>query len=725
MTKEAAEKFAVEIEKIKAEAEAAIAKALKQAEQHKQDLNEKLYTAYTKAVGDLATANSNLLTAKADLLSLELGVISAEESAQVNIDTYERNIARYQAELEVLKDPKYTSVNEDSLWVLYQTASKKATLERDYFNASDVKKAVDNALEAYNDAKDEWSDEFWTVWGEYANSGSRYLPFVWEQNYNVVNINEENLYNFKNYVANRSFTTDEDVQDAKDALADAEALVATANKYQAELEPAVEAHDAAMAALALAWDKYNATNPLDTAAKATALANAKAAYKADTAALKALQKELAEVQGIQPKVKELTDAETAAKKAYDAAVKADAKADSLAAVKKAIFDTTAVTSSKYVAAAQAYADATADAAQAEADMIKAKNTYDKAAKAYSDFVTKYSTLLTGNATADAAAIKAKVAELNGKIYNKEIDILTSAKNLADAQEAYDKAKAAVVDPKAAAEALVAAEAAARTAQATLVALLHPEEDTEYAEMLSDMNYNQYPHHTDNVSSVVVDEDGTTLPVVGGLVDENKDGNPDFVADANGNANQGTTYAIDATFASITVDVDAFDADIVNLEKAVAQAKDDVTDTEMWLANEGGFIYEWKTNTETKEAELREWVADMNDGIEAVDALEEAYDEAVAAADEAEAAVIALEAEADALWTLYYDAIDINDQIQSLERYIARYTLYIEQAKNGIYDAEAQVELKKEEIAALEAEIEVLEKMVETAKANLDAAVAAE
>ena len=739
MTKEAAEKFAVEIEKIKAQAEAAIAKALKNAEQYKQDLNEKLYTAYTKAVGDLATANSNLLAAKADLLSLELGVVSAEESAQVNIDNYERNIASFQAQIEVLKDPKYTSVDEDSLYVLYVTANKKAVLERDYFNASDVKKAADKAEDAamrkaydFKVAYDKVSNSTWGLmivdqdnnnswkirWDEPQNSTT------YTSSMNViksVTISESRVNQLKNNLQGQYDAAVDAHDTALENLEKAEAAVATAKKFEAELDPAVEAHDAAMIALAKAWDNYNqiASSVADTVAKADDLKAAKADYKADTAALNALQKELAEVQGIQPKVKELSDNIAAAKKDVEAAEKVQTDAAKTVADKQAAYDK--IADKTTVAAAQAnlaLAEANAALAKADADVKAAEAKVTVAQTAYDTFKAKYATLLTGDAAADKAAVEAKIKSLNQSIYYAEIEVVNSTKAVADAETALAEAKAKVVDPEAAEETLIAAEAAARTAHAALEALVNPEEETEYYEWIKEV-YNgntSFPHYTARNVDVDEDENVRDPKPVYGLVDNNADGNPDY-----NNGNVGETLVKDYSFTAIVVDLDGFDTKIVSLEEDVLTKKDAVTRANYTFAA----VNEWMKDPAAAEAAMRAAVDSLNAQIAVVVAAYEAYDEAVAAADEAEAAVIALEAEADALWTLYWNAIDINDQIQSLEKNIARYTLYIEQAKNGIHSAETQVELKKEEIAALEAEIEVLEKMVETAKANLDAAVAAE
>ena len=734
MTKEAAEKFAVEIEKIKAQAEAAIAKALKNAEQYKQDLNEKLYTAYTNAVEDLADANSDLLTAKADLLLLEEGVITAEESAAMWIKSYEKDIAKYEAQLEILKDPKYTSVNQDSLYVLWAAADKKAKLERGYFDASEIAKAVDKAEETAKLAAGEFKTMFDEVTAESSNllivdrDNDKYWDYKKLNQYGTyddgrmvivksITISEAKVNDHKNNLQNQY----DAAVDAHDAalknLEKAEAAVATANEFKAELVPAVEANDSAMVALANAWDNYNkiASSVADTVAKADDLKAAKADYKADTAALKALQKELAEVQGIQPKVKELTDNIAAAKKDVEAAKKVKDAAAKTVADKQAAYDK--ITDKTTVAAAQAnlaLAEANAALAKADADVKAAEAKVTVAQTAYDTFKAKYSTLLTGDAAADKAAVENKVKSLNQRIYRAEIEVVNSTKAVADAETALAEAKAKVVDPEAAEETLVAAEAVAKTAHAALEALVHPEEETEYYEWIKYVyNSTEFPHIYNR--SVVVDEDGNTMDVWG-LIDRNADGKPDY-----NSSNTGNTLVKDWSFYAIDVDLDQFDAKIVTLEENVLAQKDAVTRANYTFAA----VNEWMKDPAAAEAAMRAAVDSLNAQIAVVVAAYEAYDEAEAAADEAEAAVIALEAEAEALWTLYDEAIDIDTQIKDIERHIAYRQLWIEQQKNNIHDAEALVELKKEEIAALEAEIEVLEKMVETAKANLDAAVAAE
>lgn len=111
---------------------------------------------------------------------------------------------------------------------------------------------------------------------------------------------------------------------------------------------------------------------------------------------------------------------------------------------------------------------------------------------------------------------------------------------------------------------------------------------------------------------------------------------------------------------------------------------------------------------------------INQLIAAVDAAEEARDEAKAAFDEANEAAVKLEAECDILESLYYNATNIEEQLANLESKKVLYQKEISYYENmATEDAEISLAEGKQLILDLEAKIAVQEKVVEVAKAALE------
>lgn len=188
-TEEAKAKFAIEIAKIKAEAEAAIAKAKYESAWYEQQLLENasshiktLYTAYATALDDLTTANNDMVVAQANLVALKQNVITAEENADYWLGYYNKLIAGYEAQLEVLKDPKYVSMNKDSLYAAYGASNKAANLANSYYLNSDEKKAADEAEKAAREAGEKFFDEIDEMNGIYGSHGR--LINIEQDNYN-------------------------------------------------------------------------------------------------------------------------------------------------------------------------------------------------------------------------------------------------------------------------------------------------------------------------------------------------------------------------------------------------------------------------------------------------------------------------------------------------------------------------------------------------------------
>ena len=798
MTKEAAEKFAVEIEVIKAQADSAILAAQKASAKYKNEIlaqaNDQIKTLfgqYDSYVQMLNGASSDLLRAQMTLAKLENELLSGVELANATIEEKTAELAELKARLEVLQAPEAEfAMNVDSLLAIADSLTVAYNAAQYKYDMNEGK-VVDSAWEAYDEAKAVWNTKYneeigkyykdnWTydaVNDTYVNNRRNYGVFKklsingWGSEIIEVVIDESELNEWKKYVANASFTSEDEVEDAKVRLADAEANLAIAQKYETELEAAKEAHDSAMVALALAWKDYDAVTTVaeyaaDTLAAYNALTDAKSEYEADTAALNALNKKLVEVQGVEPKVKDLTaaveaaeDAVEAAEDAKDAADEAVKDADDAHKAAKeaqAKIDQTAkpveyaqagvVVAQKLTALTAAQAEAT----KAEAAIAEAEAEVDEAEAELADFVAKiqtdYGIVLSGTATEKAAQIAAAVKTLKQQIYTAEVKVATSTKALADAQKAFDDAKAVSTDIKPAEEALVAAEAEARTAHKALEALLHPEADTEYSDWMLANGYKEwkdgewiakYDHQYAN--GLNVNPTGWEWLNIYGLVDANEDEEnlPDY--DEN---NTGDRYQRDYDFDVIDVTLNSLKDKIVELNDSVCNKQDYLKEKEHYLATNKYYVLDWQNNTEAFEAELREFVETLNAELATVNELYAAYEEADAAAEAARDAVSAIKGELKAVLDFidaqYTGDFMINKMIGDVEALIAAAEEEIADAEaylNSVYSddnyytntvayEEAQIAKKKAEIAALEAEIEHYTAMVEKTKAELDAAVAA-
>ena len=249
MTKEAAEKFAVEIQVIKAQADSAILAAQKASAQYEKEILEMahakiqvLYTQYSAFAGKLALVKQDLLDAKVELAAQEAGIVSVKEAAQNTIANETAKIAQYEAELAVLAASDLANVedvNVDSLNVEKQKAFVAWQEAIAAYNANEVK-AENDAKEAYDEASTEFANNFTEIrdkyFREWYENGQLYTEYynvfstmsyrledgeTWE--YKVV-IDETELQDWKNYVAtlSGSYYTQEGLEAKQDALADAQ-----------------------------------------------------------------------------------------------------------------------------------------------------------------------------------------------------------------------------------------------------------------------------------------------------------------------------------------------------------------------------------------------------------------------------------------------------------------------------------------------------------------------
>jgi len=172
MTKQAQEKFAIEIEVIKAEAERDLLWSQIQIGNYEEQLlnkaNEKLlnlYNYYANAVANTSYYQQEKIRLINEIAKNEAGLVTSEESAKINIAYWEKEIA-YQNNLIALYE-KYEGADIEIL----EKAVAEARIA--YNKANDVVKtkqvARDEAKTAYEDALyvkkywDEWNCNYYNI----------------------------------------------------------------------------------------------------------------------------------------------------------------------------------------------------------------------------------------------------------------------------------------------------------------------------------------------------------------------------------------------------------------------------------------------------------------------------------------------------------------------------------------------------------------------------------
>ena len=738
-------KLAAEIEKIKAEAEKALWEAKKIAAEYEQYIFENaskriqaLYLDYATAMNSLATAKNELLVAQGNLVALEAGVTDAQDNAEYYIGLNKKYIAGYEAQIAVLKDPKYTSVNVDSLYAIQQALYKEYTLAEKYYNTSEEVKAAAEAKDAAIAAIDEMDKSLaemntiqkWTgsEWKYVINVNSDTKnPNKWFDSdgntydaFHSFDINETVLDAWKNEVVNSNL--EDAVATATENLEKAEAALEAFQGFKADFEKATEAR-AALYAYDQAYEKYddqwetveNAEIALNYVVEGKWVENSEKEVKMATAQLvdtlnkvdltkfttedydewdfnfwtrsadmiNSMDAFRAALENQETKLEVLETAKEALEAAQEA--------------KEAL--TEEATEAEVTAADALIEDRQDDVDNAEKDV---KAAQEAVKKAY-----------------DKVVYDAEVV-----LVNAEKSLEANKKTLADRQDALAKAKENQA-------ALKEAFAAAKAAMVTLNEIFGYESDFDKFWKDNREDYFNGGHQ------VIL----TQWNRQNFLVDANNDNEPDQSFNSAGEVqNQGlyvtNPYAVsyydlapydlstgskkyfveDKTY--VGAEYDGLEAIYVS---EVAKAKDALTKANRDLEQAN----EWKTNWDAKEKELRDFVASLNENLPEVQALVDAYYEA----DEARQAAYD---EIDVLWnkylaaqTLVRNGVDIDAQIRSLEDDIAACKLDIANYEKSITDAKAQLEYGKAHIANLEAQIEYLQKIVDSAKVALDAALSAE
>ena len=120
-----------------------------------------LYNRYLTELDELIGMQRQLVNDKNQLARLEANVISTEAYNQYYIKNQERNIAAYEAQIALLKDPAYAALDAEEAYAKYQVAYKEYQLAEKAFNASEAPAkliAANELVEEKNLAMDEIQD---------------------------------------------------------------------------------------------------------------------------------------------------------------------------------------------------------------------------------------------------------------------------------------------------------------------------------------------------------------------------------------------------------------------------------------------------------------------------------------------------------------------------------------------------------------------------------------
>ena len=144
MTKQAQERFALEIAQLEAQTEMYLLQYQASIQNYKNQLEDaeynrfnQLYSRYLNELDELIDMQRQLVNDKNQLARLEANVISQEAWNQYYIKNQERNIAAYEAQIALLKDPAYAALDENEVYAKYQVADREANLAITAFNAND------------------------------------------------------------------------------------------------------------------------------------------------------------------------------------------------------------------------------------------------------------------------------------------------------------------------------------------------------------------------------------------------------------------------------------------------------------------------------------------------------------------------------------------------------------------------------------------------------------
>ena len=178
MTKQAQERFALEIAQLEAQTEMYLLQYQASIQNYKNQLEDaeynrfnQLYSRYLNELDELIDMQRQLVNDKNQLARLEANVISQEAWNQYYIKNQERNIAVYEAQIALLKDPAYAALDEQDIYAKYRVASKEADLAIKAFNASEACSnlvAASKALEEMLNLNNELQNIVYELNGQYS-----------------------------------------------------------------------------------------------------------------------------------------------------------------------------------------------------------------------------------------------------------------------------------------------------------------------------------------------------------------------------------------------------------------------------------------------------------------------------------------------------------------------------------------------------------------------------
>lgn len=772
--KQAAELFALELEKIKATYEAEIMRQKGLLAQYEKTLMDNLakletsleaqlislYNTYSSYATTLNTAKENLIDAKSQLVKVENQIITIKEAAETEIAKQEKIIAEQEeviateeAKLALYNNHEYAGMNIDSLEmeiVKANMAWRNAKIAYQNNEAKAVTEAATKAGKARADLVNEIGEKNFEVNGDWVidinvdrgsgnkwvnENGSEIGAFI------SIDVDESALDTWKNSVLNTNL--EDGVATATKELEQAEATLKAFQGFKADFEKA-EAARAALYAYDQALANYDQTSET--------VENAQLRVDYIPSQIKLWEGYL-EISTAQLDTLNKVDLAKFTTEDYDEwnfgfwRITYDMN-NSMNAFRSALTDQEAKlevleTAKENLEAAQDAKEALTEEAT-EAEVEAADLAIENAEKGVADAEKEVK-----------AAQEAVKAAYDKVVYEAEIiyeedkyEVDWYKESLKDWEEKLAKAK----ENKAA---LISAYPAAKEAIATLNEMFGDE--SEFAKFWEENNFDHYLQGDNNVRGSA---DRVTFRHSSFLKDDNNDNIPDMNLNPDGTVVdglyiQGTKSYYDFTAAQnryyLTKDEKYvspdYDAMVAHYTTLVANAKDKLNDANDNLA----MASEWKTNWDAKEKELRDFVAAKNAEIKDVQALVDAYYEAKEAAEKANDAVTELQGKLSAIEDLLKlakgqyapgNGATIERMIEIAEGNITAAEGKIAAAQAAIETQEAilasdqiswnnRTEYKEALIAELKAniekytaQVELYTKLVEDAKAALDAAMSA-
>ena len=771
---EAKAKFAYEIEKIKAEYEAAMLEAMKEAKGYEKDIlemaNDKiesLYATYSGYVTSLNDANRSLLNKKIDLARVEAALVDVTEAANKEIEDNTALIEELEAKLAILTDNGYSQMDKDSLEAEYFKAlaayydanynyqlNEKAAYEKakkaaekastDFFESIKKKNAELRGASGYGDiiaTTTTTGDDYWTGVGTGTHTT---IVYYWEKKVLLFDlVDDDNDPSTPEVEQPVMWDDDNDPSTPEVQKFDlVECNEGDEGAYRPQYNGNYIIKDWRTDWYNYTENSFNSILSVDLNERRLASFKNSAVnnYNDNVKTQEDAEKALADVKAAQTAAKgfekAFADAD-AARKAIEAFKEAYAKYDEAGETVKAKEDALVATKKDTIATGPYLTLINANAAL---DVLTNKDNeeYGKdgsLVKALADAKAALAALPTTATAAEKAAAEGAVTTaqnaLNLAIYQAEVEFEKAKANERAYADKVAEAEARVEKAEQMEKDLLAANIAATEAVETLNKLFG--EDGEFDAFLN-----------------AEDEEGNDLYTHYPPVTFSTD-NVQLLANANGDEDPDLDLTTPLTGKYLLADAVGYtypDQDYKTLvafyEEKVREKTDAVSVAENGLATGG----EWATNWDAKEAELRAFVASLNEQIAAAQPAVDAYNKAVKAASDANDAVTELENKATALSTLASDTDlnskinDLNEAIDDAEEKIETIEGEIETSEKilagwidgndstGEYsDAiawkEKKIEDCKSEIARYEAQIKYLKVKVEQYKALLDAAISAE